>query len=206
MLRAFLPSFPLRSQPSLPCASQLKLVPENLRKPSVAPCQPQPQPGPSTLAQHHHTPWPRAPLGQGGQAQLPASIAPALSPAWLGSHSRARAPSARLTALSPCCVGCLWQRLQPLAVGRGASRKGPFPLCPAGFTLCGAGTMRGSGLRGERGQARGQRGPRREISPSEGHSQLPSVPTLPPPPSRGCLEGTPWGQARFVPAQPQPQK
>lgn len=57
------------------------------------------------------------------------------------------------------------------ALGAGASRKAPFPLCPAGFALRGARTMRGSCLRGERGQAPGQRGPRCEISRSRSNSE-----------------------------------
>ena len=120
------------------------------------------------------------------------------------AHSSARRPG-RL-----CWRGC-----SP-SLGRGASRKALFPLCPAGFTLRRAGTMRGSRLRGERGQAPGQRGPGHEISHSssdgegsEGPGRLrhlcrptvPRSPLLPPPASESCQEGTaPRGRAGSIPA------
>lgn len=85
---------------------------------------------------------------------------------WLPWRQGARPPA---TAATPCPWlsrgGC------GPALGAGASRKAPFPLCPAGFALRGARTMQGSCLRGERGQAPGQRGPRCEISRSRSNSK-----------------------------------
>lgn len=167
-----------------------------------------------SVAMHRGQEYPQA---RGGQGQLPASLPLVMSPAWPGLFSRARMLGAAARS-NPRRAGCLCRRGCSPLLGRGASRKAPFPLCPAGFTLRRAGTMRGSRLRGERGQAPGQRGPRREIShsrsdgegseSSEGPGRLqrlcrPTVlqsPLLLPPASESHQEGTAsQGQAGSIP-------